>query len=435
MRHLFVAKTVGLSQALGHSDRNGWNRDPMRLIISFASLLLSVLLLQLSSGGVGPLDALSGLNQGFTTTEIGMLGSAHFFGFFIGCWWAPRLMGSIGHSRAFAAFAATGAIGILAHMMLVSPTAWAIMRVASGLCVAGCYTVIEAWLQAKLTNQLRGRVMGAYRLVDVGGSLSAQLLIGVLEPASYVSYNLLAILCCASLLPLTLSRAAPPETPEAPRLRPLMVWRISPLAAAGVIVSAITSASFRMVGPLYGTEVGLPVEEIALFLAAFVLGGAFSQVPVGWLADKLDRRWVLITLSGAAIFSSVITVAASSLGPTAIFATAVFFGMTTFPIFSVSSAHAADFATPEQQVELAAAIMFAYAVGAIARPLVSSYLMDSFGPRALFLFIATVHLALILFSLGRMRSRPTVGSRTHYVWLPRTSFSIGRLIERRRSRD
>jgi MFS family permease len=104
--------------------------------------------------------------------------------------------GRVGHSRAFAAFTATGAIGVLAHMLVVDPYAWALMRVASGLCIAGCYTVIEAWLQAKVTNETRGRTMGVYRMVDTGGSLAAQLLIGVLAPASYVSYNLLA-LCAA----------------------------------------------------------------------------------------------------------------------------------------------------------------------------------------------------------------------------------------------
>lgn len=84
----------------------------MRMIISFAALFLSVILLQLSTGGVAPLDALSGITLDFSTQEIGFLGSAHFFGFFIGCWVAPRLMGSVGHSRAFAAFTAAGAIGL-----------------------------------------------------------------------------------------------------------------------------------------------------------------------------------------------------------------------------------------------------------------------------------------------------------------------------------
>jgi hypothetical protein len=61
----------------------------MRMLISFAALFLSVLLLQLSSGGVGPLDALTGLQNGFSRGEVGFLGSMHFLGFFIGCWWAP----------------------------------------------------------------------------------------------------------------------------------------------------------------------------------------------------------------------------------------------------------------------------------------------------------------------------------------------------------
>ena len=167
----------------------------MRLLLSFSALLLSVVLLQLSSGGVGPLDTLSGLALGYSRAEIGMLGSAHFVGFFIGCWWAPRLMGTVGHSRAFAAFTASGAIGLLAHMLIVDAYAWAVMRIASGLCVAGCYTVIEAWLMDRLTNETRGRVMGIYRVVDMGASLAAQTMIGFLEPADYVSYNLLALLC------------------------------------------------------------------------------------------------------------------------------------------------------------------------------------------------------------------------------------------------
>jgi len=140
----------------------------MRMLISFAALFLSVILLQLSSGALGPLDALSGFALGFSTQDIGILGSAHFLGFFIGCWWAPRLMGSVGHSRAFAAFTASGAIALIAHMLILDPTAWAVMRVASGMCVAGCYTVIEAWLQAKVTNETRGRAMGVYRVVDIG---------------------------------------------------------------------------------------------------------------------------------------------------------------------------------------------------------------------------------------------------------------------------
>lgn len=404
----------------------------MRLLISFAALFLSVILLQLSSGGVGPIDVLSGITLGFTKQEIGMLGSAHFFGFFIGCWWAPRLMGSVGHSRAFAAFTAAGAIGLMAHMLVVDPYAWALMRIASGMCVAGCYTVIEAWLQAKVTNESRGRTMGAYRVVDMSGSLAAQMLVGILAPASYVSYNLLAILCCAALLPLTLTRATQPETPSRPRLRPRLAVDRSPLGAAAVVVAAISSASFRMVGPIYGEEVGLSAGQIAYFLSAFVLGGALAQIPVGWLADKYDRRWVLIWLSVAAILSCGITVMASGLGTTGIMLTAGLFGLTTFPIYSVAAAHAHDFASSDERVELSAALMFWYATGAIFAPYLASVLIENYGPTALFMMISVGHAVLVVFGLTRMRVRPTNTDRTRYVYAPRTSFTIGRLMGRQR---
>lgn len=406
----------------------------MRLLISFAALFLSVILLQLGAGGLAPLDAISGLDIGFTKAEVGLLGSSHFFGFFIGCWWAPRVLGTVGHSRAFAAFLSAGMIGILLHMMIIDALAWAMMRVLAGFCVAGCYTIIESWLQAKVTNETRGRAMGVYRIVDVVGSLGAQLLIGILEPTSYISYNILALFCCAALLPLTLTRAEQPETPEAPRLRPRLAWERSPLAAAGVVSAGLTASAFRMVGPVYGVEVGLTTDQIALFLAAFVLGGALSQYPAGWFADKFDRRWVLIWLSVLAIATCAITIALAGNGTAAVLLASGLFGAATFPIYSVSAAHAHDFAASHERVELSAALMFLYAIGAIASPWVSSTLIERFGSDAMFLYISAAHVLLIIFGLVRMRARPTGGRRTAYVYAPRTSFVIGRLLGRSRDR-
>ena len=402
----------------------------MRIMISFAALLLSVTLLQLHSGAMGPLDALAGLSAGFTPTQVGLLGSAHFVGFFIGCWWAPRLLGAVGHTRGFAAFAALGAIGAMAHPIIIGPYIWALLRVMTGLAVAGCYTIVEAWLQAKVTNSNRGKVLGAYRVVDMGASFVAQLLIGVLDPTSYVAYNIMAILCCSALLPLMLTRSVPPTLPEAPRLRPWKTVLLSPLAAAGVIVAGVTSPAFRMVGPVYGREVGLTADQIAWFLAAAVAGGAISQIPAGWLADRYDRRHVLIGISLAAVAVCLTTSAFGQYSQNVVFIASFMFGLTTFPIYSISSAHASDFAKVEDMVEVAASLMFLYGIGAIASPLVASVLIQQFGAGSLFVMMAVAHIFLSLFGLYRMSARPTL-TRGAYSYVPRTSFVLGRLFKRR----
>ena len=145
-------------------------------------------------------------------------------------------------------------------------------------------------------------------MVDMGGSLAVQLLITVLTPASYVSSNLLALLCCATLIPITLTKVKQPEVPRGPRLRPMLAFRRSLLAAAGVVVAALSLASFRMVGPIYSHEVGLAVDQIAYFLAALVLSVDLAQYTTGWLADNFGHRWVLIWLSVAAIDSYLVAI-------------------------------------------------------------------------------------------------------------------------------
>jgi len=44
-------------------------------------------------------------------------------------------------------------------MLIVDPWAWAFLRTLSGFSIAGCFTVIEAWLQAKVSN--RNRALGS----------------------------------------------------------------------------------------------------------------------------------------------------------------------------------------------------------------------------------------------------------------------------------
>ena len=393
----------------------------MHVLVSFAALFLSAFLIQIGSGTLGPLDALSGAALGWTTPEIGLLGSAHFAGFFIGCWAMPRLIGYSGHSRAFATAAAIGATGVVLHPVLQGPEWWAALRVLSGISIAGCYTVIEAWMQAKIEKGTRGRVFGIYRSVDLLGGMAAQALIAFLEPAAYISYNIVAVACCLCLVPLAVTRQVPPVLDHPPVLAPRRAWRVSPLACFAIIIAGATGASFRMVGPVVGIEYQLEPDEIAAFLVAVVIGAAVAQFPVGWLADKLDRRWVLNGLSLAAI--AVTLSAALFIAPgqaTALIAVAAAFGATSITIYSVAAAHANDFCPEDFVVELNASLIFFFSLGAIAAPLGVAEIIAAYGAAAMFAFISAAHAVLILFTLYRM-TRRVAARAVRYTYRPRTS--------------
>lgn len=408
----------------------------MSLLISLSALLLSVIFMQIGTGSLGPLDALSGQHFGFTATEIGLLGSAHFVGLFIGCFVNPWLIRRSGHSRTFAVMASASAISAILHPIYTDVYFWAGLRLLTGFAIAGAYTVIESWLQAKISNSNRGRVFSVYRVCDMVGTIMAQGIVATLDPGTYIAYNIIAVVACLSLLPLALTQAAPPELPEQRRFRPFFALTLSPLAGLGVLASGITNSAFRMVGPVYAIEIGLNAKEVAAFLAIGVLGGALSQIPAGIITDKYNRRYVLMAFSIAAILVCFLTAASTifNVAGSAGFVMIFLFGLTTLPIYSICATHANDFAKPEELVDLSASLILIYAIGAIISPIISGYLIEVYGAGAMFSFIGFVHVTLVVYSIWRMGIRPAI-STTSYRYVPRTSLFINSILRNNKNSD
>src|SRR3546814_14915040 len=62
--------------------------------------------------------------EAFSATDIGILGSAYFFGFAGGCLFGPRLIRRAGHIRAFAALGAVASCVVLVHSLFLAPLLW-----------------------------------------------------------------------------------------------------------------------------------------------------------------------------------------------------------------------------------------------------------------------------------------------------------------------
>jgi len=407
----------------------------MSLLISLSALFLSVLFIQIGSGSLGPLDALSGQIHGFTPGEIGFLGSAHFVGLFLGCLINPWLIRRSGHSRTFAVMAAASAISAIMHPIFINLWVWCLLRMLTGFAIAGAYTVIESWLQAKLVKSNRGKVFSVYRVVDMSGTIIAQAIIANLEPGTYVAYNIIAVIACLSLLPLALTQSAPPEMPPQHGFRPLFALTLSPLAGIGVIAAGITTSAFRMVGPVYATEIGLSASETAIYLVMGVLGGAAIQIPAGYITDRFNRRHVLMGFSIASIFVCFTTSLATDMAmsdPMIGYTSAFFFGLATMPIYSVCATHANDFAKSGDLVDLSASLILLYSLGAIVSPVINGYLIGFYGAGSMFRFIGMIHVILIIYSFWRMSIRPVTKSITRYSYVPRTSLFIKSILRNSR---
>ncbi|MDC0564636.1 MFS transporter, partial [Alphaproteobacteria bacterium] len=328
-------------------------------------------------------------------------------------------------------------MAVILHPVLPYFWAWCMLRIFNGIAIAGSFTAIESWLNAKLNNKNRVRYFSFYRTIDMVGGLIAQTMIIVLVPAHFISYTVIAVLICLSLLPLGLTQSVQPQMPEQERFRPLFAFQISPLAVIGVIVVGATSSVVRMIGPLFAYKSELSTTQTGVFLALFVVGGATAQMPFGFLTERYSSRQMLATLSLLAVISSLafrffgdVTI----LGISSLFILVFIFGASTMPLYSLCATHANNLTTVQDMTALSASLIFFFAGGAIISPILAAELIDQFGPNAMFSYFAGLHGLLLLYTLYRARIRPNVPTTKAYMYIPRTTLFIAKTIRTLRSR-
>ena len=102
---------------------------------------------------------------------------------------------------------------------------------------------------------------------------------------------------------LTVTPVPPFETTKPMGLGDL--YKTSPLGVVGLfILGAIFGAIFGMTA-IFGSEIGMSVTEISIFVATIYFGGLLFQMPIGWLSDRIDRRFLIIFVSTIGGFCSI----------------------------------------------------------------------------------------------------------------------------------
>lgn len=397
---------------------------PLIPILTAAGILLG------GNGLQGTLIAVRGAQEGFSAASIGFMGTAYFAGFLIGCLIIIRMLRAVGHIRAFSALAAIAASATLLMATLVDESIWTAARFFSGICFAGLFTVMESWLNSGVANADRARVLGLYRVIDLGAVTGAQFLIPLIGAEGFPIFAVMAMMITLSLVPVSLGDRSNPVPPADVKLDLRRAWQISPIAALGCIAIGMTNSAFRTMSPVYAQAIGMSVADVATFVSLSIIGGALIQYPLGYASDRGDRRTVLLVTTTLALLVAIVLMLAGSSDRILNFALIFVFGAFAMPLFSLSAAHANDRAEKHEYVMINAALMLFYSFGAIGGPFAAAAMMEWYGPHALFAFTVAIYSVFILLIFYRMRARPPAPSeqRGRFTALLRTSTIFARLV-------
>lgn len=356
-------------------------------LTKLSSLLLGVALLLTGHGLQLALVPLRSQLMGWSAGQIGLLSSVYFLGFIVGCYSVPRIVARIGHIRTFASLTICMTASILSLPILDVLPAWMLLRMFTGIAIAGLYLVIESWLNEQADREVRGSVLAAYTVIVLVGLALGQLLLNAAALEGDRLFMLAAILIVLAGLPVCLTNSGHPKPIPQAKLSPLLVIKTSRAASVGSVVSGMVSGTIYGLGPVYGLQIGLEVLAISFMMSLTIVGGALSQMPLGRMSDRMDRRIIMLVCM---VTGCVVSLSALVLPGNLIPAVMFFFGAAVLPLYAISLALANDNAVDGKFLEIGTGLLLMNAIGSIVGPLLASQLMGRLGPQYFFVYLLVV---------------------------------------------
>ena len=380
---------------MGYILKNSW------------ALLLGMFLLMLGNGTQGTLLSVRGAMEGFDPTTMSYVMTAYYVGFLIGSKMAPGLIRRVGHVRVFAALASLVSAAFIAYAMAPDPFVWAALRLVVGFGFSGVYVVAESWLNDAATNETRGQALSAYMIIQMLGLVLAQFLILTADPSGFVLFAVISVLVSVSFAPILLSVSPAPAFHAA---RPMTLKRLfaaSPLGAVGAfILGGALSVLFGMTA-VFATEIGLRTAEISLLVGVSYLGAVVMQYPIGWASDKMDRRLLVVVITGtAAIMIAVALPFVDSFYT--ILALGFGIGSTASPLYSLLIAHTNDYLEVEDMANASGALVFLNGVGAAGTPVLVGLAMTRYGAFSYYYALILLMGSIAIYGAYRMTRREAI---------------------------
>ncbi len=211
----------------------------------------------------------------------------------------------------------------------------------------------------------------------------------------------------AAILPVLLMRNAEnvEATPEEDA-RLITIFKIMLAAPAimmcGIVFGAIEQSVIYFL-PVYDTRLGHTEDMARKLLLVAAIGNALLQLPMGMLADKMDRNKLSLILMSVAVFGPLAMIFAGA-NFTALAAIAFFYVGLTTALYTVGLVQLGERFKGHKLAAANAGFIIAYGIGSLIVPTLAGKMMDIYNPQGFMWTMAGLGLlGLAVLFIRRMR--------------------------------
>jgi len=271
--------------------------NPRQRMGSYVALYASIVTWGMSFAGLVPLMALVLEDRGTNPILIGLVAAANPVGVIIAAPFVAPIVRRFGTADAMI-LASVGAVATVAALPFMDSVAgWLFLRFLNGLCGAVPWVTTETWINSIAQERTRGRITALY-----GGFMAAGFVVGPLLLTTVGTEGALPFMCftalmSVSLVPIVAVRHLAPtlHLPRGIKMSGFFLT-VPTVMGAGFICGMTDTALFSFL-PIWAMGAGIDEDTAIHLLSVFVLGNVVMTLPIGWLADHMNKRTVLICCS------------------------------------------------------------------------------------------------------------------------------------------
>lgn len=260
------------------------------------AVIFSVTVFSLTYGLSSPLIAFKLLNAGMSESAIGVNAAMHAVGVFLIAPFLPALFRRYRPLTLIVVSLCAIAV-IFVLFSVVSFPMWFLLRMGLGLFSEIIMVQTETWLNGSTVERARGKVLALYTAGMSLGFATGPLILAWTGSDGNLAFYVASVLAALAIVFIFTSGMPRVEGHEE---KPETLGNSLKLAALP-IMATVLNAAVEVLGmnflSLYAIKLGWSESASALLISVLMFGAILLQLPIGWLADRVDRLKLMTTLA------------------------------------------------------------------------------------------------------------------------------------------
>jgi len=352
-----------------------------------------------------PLLSVVLVQRGVSSSEIGLNSAMAGVASLIATPFVPWLAARVGSGRLLVAAILLAAATFPLFFVFDDLRIWLLLRLSFHGSLNVAFILSEYWINASAPTSKRGLVMGIYGTMLSVGFAIGPLILSTVGSSGFTPFAMGTAILAAASLPVLLGLRGDGGGGEERSSRHFLHFlAVVPMATGAAFVMGLLETSIIGFGAVYGLKLGYSESDAALMVTAIATGNILFQLPIGLLADRMDRRWLLLLIAlGGAAMAAVLPLVADRYW--LLLACFALWGGIAVGLYTVGLLHLGARMQGADLASANAAFIFAYSVGMLAGPASVGAGMDAVGPNGFPLICGLYLCAFALFAFWRILGR------------------------------